>query len=628
LQPLDALSTGDAAADSGDEHARGLVEDLGTLSDADLWDLLARSSSQPVDAASAAVPIAGVGPSSFWSLLQRRSWWPGIIWAGAAAFIALRRIGRGVVTHVYSNWSKPQNDAELSRRVCALARRFGLARVRDVVVPGITGPIAFGVFRPTVGLPPRFSSEFDVSQQNAMLAHELEHLAARDPIWYFLADLAAAALWWHPMVWWARRQLRTASEWAADEASLMVPNGPDVLADCLVNIGGRLLKAQHSAQLGIEGVGFRSDLGRRVTRLLSLGDQSQRRPVGFKTMGLRIFVTVVMVTTALASTGWSSGGTISEGETMRLTLQQSWHRSLAAAAVFSVFGAGNAAPAAVIHPIEALAGAVHDPEAQKKLDMEREAAVKHAQAIKEKLERVHDRIQELKEAGKFEEAEKVAHEARDLKAVLEKLSEHGKAHTIKIHKQALESDSKGDKSSGSIEALHERLKQLEAENAKLRAALAGKAAGHDDMELKHKHLKELHEKLGKAPELFKKEEADKVKMLEKERRVRLEELLAKQPDSAAIREKLERAAEEVAKLKEKGHMDKAEAVEAERRKLSEVLEKIGRVKEQDGQKSVAPHVQEMGAMLKELREEVMRLRKEVTEIRHWVNENRDAKKPL
>ena len=54
-----------------------------------------------------------------------------------------------------------------------------------------------------------------------MLAHELAHLAGNDPAWYLLADILAAALWWHPLIWWSRRQLHAQSELAADEASLL-----------------------------------------------------------------------------------------------------------------------------------------------------------------------------------------------------------------------------------------------------------------------------------------------------------------------------------------------------------------------------------------------------------------------
>ena len=81
---------------------------------------------------------------------------------------------------------------------------------------------------------------FDAARQDSMLAHELAHLAAHDTCWCLLADAATAVLWWHPGVWWLRRQMHLASEMAADEASLLVADGPRVLAECLVELGTRL----------------------------------------------------------------------------------------------------------------------------------------------------------------------------------------------------------------------------------------------------------------------------------------------------------------------------------------------------------------------------------------------------
>ena len=106
-------------------------------------------------------------------------------------------------------------------------------------LPRLAGPVAFGSIRPTVALPESFACDFEPASQDAMLAHELAHLAAGDPAWQCLADLVAAVLWWHPLVWWSRGRLEAASE-SADEASLLVENGPNVLAECLVKLGGRL----------------------------------------------------------------------------------------------------------------------------------------------------------------------------------------------------------------------------------------------------------------------------------------------------------------------------------------------------------------------------------------------------
>jgi D-alanyl-D-alanine endopeptidase (penicillin-binding protein 7) len=129
----------------------------------------------------------------------------------------------------------------IRQHVDRLAVRLNLRRRVEVLAsPGLAAPIAFGFLRPVIVVPASFADDFDTRQQEAMLAHEVAHLAAADPAWQLLADLAAVLLWWHPLVWWTRRCWREAGELAADEACLLVPDGADTLARCLVVVARRI----------------------------------------------------------------------------------------------------------------------------------------------------------------------------------------------------------------------------------------------------------------------------------------------------------------------------------------------------------------------------------------------------
>ncbi len=193
---------------------------------------------------------------------------PALLWlTGIVALLA-----RSAWTHAGFAWLRlrhfiPAAEA-LRERVAALAARLGLRRrVRVLASERLRTPAAFGWLRPGVVVPGDFTARFAPAQQDVMLAHELAHLAARDPLWQLLADLAAAALWWHPLVWVARRQHHIAGELAADDASLALPDGPVVLAECLLALGHEAADCPRAA-LGMAG--FRSQLGRRVERLVAL----------------------------------------------------------------------------------------------------------------------------------------------------------------------------------------------------------------------------------------------------------------------------------------------------------------------------------------------------------------------
>jgi len=150
-----------------------------------------------------------------------------------------------------------------------IASRLGLVpeRIQLCEAAGFSGPVAFGVFRPTVLLPRGFTHQYGDLELKVLLAHELAHLAARDPLWLAISDVLSGLLWWHPAVWWARRRLRATSEAAADDASSLIPGGRLALAEALVAFGNQLVTETSPAGFGVGGL--KSDLAARVTRLLA-----------------------------------------------------------------------------------------------------------------------------------------------------------------------------------------------------------------------------------------------------------------------------------------------------------------------------------------------------------------------
>ena len=163
---------------------------------------------------------------------------------------------------------------ETTQEVNRLRRVLHCPRpVKVGVLPGLQGPLVFGVRRPVLALPPHFTTDFSAEQQTAILTHELSHLAARDPSWHLGAEGLTALLWWNPLVWWVRGQLRRESEAAADEATLHLHDGPGLLAESLVILGRRLSARPVLGSLAMADVRYRSHLAQRVDALLRLEEQ-------------------------------------------------------------------------------------------------------------------------------------------------------------------------------------------------------------------------------------------------------------------------------------------------------------------------------------------------------------------
>lgn len=180
------------------------------------------------------------------------------------------------------------------------------------------GPVAFGLWRPTVALPSDFVARFTRQQQKVMLAHELAHLAAHDPFWFDWADIFCAIAWWHPGAWWMRRQFRQACEGAADEASALIPEGRATLAESLVAFGRELSLSGPTGGLGVAGSGLRSELGLRVRTLLEQSTmwQDLSLPWRWAPRFLGIVCAGVTVATPIhaANPAWSLVASVAPGE--------------------------------------------------------------------------------------------------------------------------------------------------------------------------------------------------------------------------------------------------------------------------------------------------------------------------
>ena len=279
----------------------------------------------PSELAAASMPVWG--------------WLPLGVWFVGAVLLIVRMIWGSWRLSRFRRSCEVVENVALGKTVRGLADRLGLRREVDVLSnTGLAAPVTFGIVRPTVVVPQWFLGVAEWSRCEVMLAHELAHLAARDPWWQSFSRAVCALWWWHPAAWWAARRQRASGEAAADEASALVPDGPAILADCLVTLGRRLARPARLGYLAAEGPGFRSALGRRVERLLALGRAPWRAPRAARLRWGTLSLSVVLVLGVILSTAWSRGRAplVDEGGWNMSVLERAWKQSLAAAVVLAV----------------------------------------------------------------------------------------------------------------------------------------------------------------------------------------------------------------------------------------------------------------------------------------------------
>lgn len=124
----------------------------------------------------------------------------------------------------------------------ALRRRRWRAADVDgvaVLISGRTGPAVVGFFRSRIVLPRWVAEEMEPHARRLILAHEREHLRARDPQLLALGLLAAALLPWSPAGWWMLRRLRLAAEVDCDARVLALDGDVRSYGSLLLEVGRR-----------------------------------------------------------------------------------------------------------------------------------------------------------------------------------------------------------------------------------------------------------------------------------------------------------------------------------------------------------------------------------------------------
>jgi BlaR1 peptidase M56 len=108
----------------------------------------------------------------------------------------------------------------LEQWINSSALDLGLRSVRIKMSSDVASPFVSCLGWPTLIWPAALSKADKFSRYQAVLAHELAHLARRDHWVMWLELLAITLLWFHPLMWFVRRRLEETRELACDALAL------------------------------------------------------------------------------------------------------------------------------------------------------------------------------------------------------------------------------------------------------------------------------------------------------------------------------------------------------------------------------------------------------------------------
>ena len=166
----------------------------------------------------------------------------------------------------------------------------------------LASPISWGLMRPVILLNSRAVEA--AGEAEAIIAHELAHVARMDWLKLLLARIATALFWFNPLVWMLSREAHQLREETADDAVLGADIADTDYAQLLVGV------ARHECPgllLGAHGVApSKSSLARRVARVL---DGTSVRGPAARGFAAGVFAGAVLVAAPLTALTFTPAGT-------------------------------------------------------------------------------------------------------------------------------------------------------------------------------------------------------------------------------------------------------------------------------------------------------------------------------
>ena len=149
---------------------------------------------------------------SLWEKILFGGWIAGLL---VTAFRSMRQHARyrSVLQH-----ADAVQDAALGRLLERYRAQFGIRRRIHLLTADVRlSPFTSGIMRPTIFLPSYLLQQHDDRTLEAVLAHEVVHIAQFDNLWLLVQQILHTAYFFHPLVWLMNRRLTVLRECRCDQ---------------------------------------------------------------------------------------------------------------------------------------------------------------------------------------------------------------------------------------------------------------------------------------------------------------------------------------------------------------------------------------------------------------------------
>jgi len=143
----------------------------------------------------------------------------GVVWVGVTVLLLIVSLFRIIRFHIQIHRQAKSVEPWVRQLGIQIAATLGLQKMpRIVVLPANVSPFVWWLGgQPQIFLSQVAIDQLQPTELRMVLAHEMVHIRRFDHYVRWLEWFSAAVLWWNPVMWVARQQLRATEEIACDE---------------------------------------------------------------------------------------------------------------------------------------------------------------------------------------------------------------------------------------------------------------------------------------------------------------------------------------------------------------------------------------------------------------------------
>ena len=196
----------------------------------------------------------------------------------------------------------------------------------------LRSPVTFGYFKPVVLLPVALLNQLSPAEVEAIVLHELAHIARRDWLMQLVQTIVEALFYFHPVVWWLSSVIRHERERCSDELAVsLMPHNRIAYARALLRVQEYAQSSHAIPALALAATGNPSRWFQRRAYLLErvqiiLLQSSQQKSMLMERMLISGLLVATLTLWGLkaapipdisaAATGWFTGFDLNESEQM------------------------------------------------------------------------------------------------------------------------------------------------------------------------------------------------------------------------------------------------------------------------------------------------------------------------